>query len=61
VTPASIKNPLVSSEYNRAGDSMSVWVQAQSTNGGLPDLGAAPVTIQPVVIVDPGLLLNTLK
>ena len=55
VTPASIKNPLVSAEFNRAGDSMSVWVQAQSTNGGLPDLAAAPVTIQPVVIVDPGL------
>ena len=55
VTPASIKNPLVSAEYNRAGDSMSVWVQAQSANGGLPDLGAAPVTIQPVIIVDPGL------
>ena len=55
VTPPVIKNPLVPSEYNRAGDAMSVWVQAASLNGGVPSLNATPVTIRPVILVDPGL------
>ena len=55
VTPPVIKRPLVSAEYNRAGDSMSVWVQAASTNGGVPHLNATPVSILPVIVVDPGL------
>ena len=55
VTPPVIKRPLVPSEYNRAGDAMSVWVQAASLNGGFPHLDATPVSILPVVVVDPGL------
>lgn len=55
VTPPVIKSPLVPSEYNRAGDAMSVWVQAASLNGGFPHLDATPVSILPVVVVDPGL------
>ena len=60
VTPPVIKNPLVPSEYNRAGDSMSVWVQASSVNGGVPSLNATPVTIRPVIVVDPGLPTDTI-
>ena len=55
VTPPTIKNPLVSSEHNRAGDSMGVYVQAQSVLGGLPGMGSTPIEIRPVIIVDPGL------
>lgn len=55
VTPPTIKNPLVTSEHNRAGDSMGVYVQAQSTLGGLPGMDSIPVEILPVIIVDPGL------
>ncbi|MDP6199308.1 MAG: hypothetical protein QF531_00925, partial [Candidatus Poseidonia sp.] len=55
VTPPVIKNPLVLAEYNRAGDAMSVWAQATSIHGGIPSLGATPVTILPVIVVDPGL------
>ena len=55
VTPPVIKNPLVAAEYNRAGDAMSVWAQATSIHGGIPSLGATPVTILPVIVVDPGL------
>jgi uncharacterized membrane protein len=55
VTPPVIKRPLVPAEYNRAGDAMSVWVQAASTNGGVPHLNATPVSILPVIVVDPGL------
>lgn len=55
VKPPTIKNPLVPSEHNRAGDSMGVYVQAQSTLGGLPGMGSTPIEILPVIIVDPGL------
>ena len=55
VTPPTIKNPLVPSEHNRAGDSMGVFVQAQSVLGGLPGMGSTPIEILPVIIVDPGL------
>ena len=34
---------------------MSVWAQATSIHGGIPSLGATPVTILPVIVVDPGL------
>ena len=61
VTPPVIKNPLVAAEYNRAGDAMSVWVQASSVNGGVPHLNATPVTILPVIVVDPGLPTNSIE
>lgn len=61
VTPPVIKQPLVPSEYNRAGDAMSVWVQAASTNGGVPSLNATPVSILPVVVVDPGLPTDAIE
>ncbi len=60
VTPPVIKNPLVAAEYNRAGDAMSVWVQAASVNGGVPHLNATPVSILPVIVVDPGLPTDTI-
>ena len=42
-------------EYNGAGDTMSVWAQAVSVNGGVPQVNATPVRILPVIVVDPGL------
>ena len=50
-----IQNPLVAAEYNGAGDTMSVWAQATSVNGGVPEVNATPVRILPVIVVDPGL------
>ena len=55
VTPPVIKNPLVDAEDNGAGDTMSIWAQATSTNGGIPQINATPVRILPVIVVDPGL------
>ena len=55
VTPPVIQNPLVDAEYNGAGDTMSVWAQAVSVNGGVPQVNATPVRILPVIVVDPGL------
>ena len=55
VTPPVIQNPLVAAEYNGAGDTMSVWAQATSVNGGVPEVNATPVRILPVIVVDPGL------
>lgn len=50
-----IQLPLDASEYNRAGDSISVWVQAQATGGGLPAIGSSAVEVKPIIVVDPGL------
>ena len=55
VTPPVIKNPLVDAEDNGAGDTMSIWAQATSINGGIPQVNATPVRILPVIVVDPGL------
>jgi len=50
-----IQLPLDLSEYNRAGDSLSVWVQAQAAGGGMPDSDSSAVEVRPVIVVDPGL------
>lgn len=50
-----IQLPLDISEYNRAGDSLSVWVQAQAIGGGMPATSASAVEVRPVIVVDPGL------
>ncbi len=50
-----IQLPLDSSEYNRAGDSVSVWVMAQATGGGMPTSDSSAVEVMPVIVVDPGL------
>ena len=60
VKPPVIKKPLVPAEYNRAGDTMSIWAQASSPSGGVPHLNATPVTILPVIVVDPGLPTDTI-
>ena len=60
MTPPIIKNPLVPAEYNRAGDAMSVWVQAQPLNGGIPAVAAQSLSIGSVIVVDPGLPTSTI-
>jgi uncharacterized membrane protein len=50
-----IQLPLDQSEYNRAGDSLSVWVQAQAAGGGIPATDSSAVEVRPVIVVDPGL------
>ena len=54
-TPPVIKNPLVQAEYNGHGDTLSVWAQAVSVDGGVPKVDSTPVQILPVIVVDPGL------
>jgi len=41
-----IQLPLDPSEYNRAGDSLSVWVQAQAAGGGMPTIVSTTVTVE---------------
>lgn len=60
LSPPMIKNPLVPAEYNRAGDSMSVWVQAQPQSGGIPAVAAQSLSIGSVIVVDPGLPSTTI-
>ena len=55
VTPPVIKNPLVEAEANGHGDTVSVWAQAVSVDGGIPKVDSTPVQILPVIVVDPGL------
>ena len=55
VTPPVIKNPLVEAESNGHGDTVSVWAQAVSVDGGIPKVDSTPVQILPVIVVDPGL------
>jgi len=50
-----IQLPLDASEYNRAGDSISVWVMAQATGGGTPAIDSSAVEVRPIIVVDPGL------
>ncbi len=59
-TPPVIKNPLVEAEYNGHGDTLSVWAQAVSVDGGVPKVDSTPVQILPVIVVDPGLPTNSI-
>ncbi|MGB0515355.1 MAG: hypothetical protein ACPGKR_00230 [Poseidonia sp.] len=60
VTPPVIKNPLVEAESNGHGDTLSVWAQAVSADGGVPKVDSTPVQILPVIVVDPGLPTNVI-
>ena len=55
ITVPPIQKPLDLSEYNRAGDVLNVWVQAMSSNGGLPSTSTSQIEVRPVIVVDPGL------
>lgn len=55
VTPPPIKKPINPSEYNRAGDVLSVWVMATAAQGGVPHQDSSPLEIKPVLTVDPGI------
>lgn len=59
-TPPVIKNPLVDAEYNGHGDTVSIWAQAVSVDGGVPKVNSTPVQILPVIVVDPGLPTSTI-
>ena len=55
ITVPPIKMPIDTSEYNRAGDVLNVWVQAIPSNGGLPAVSTSQLEVRPVIVVDPGL------
>lgn len=55
ITVPPIKMPIDTSEYNRAGDVLNVWVQAIPSNGGLPVTSTSQLEVRPVIVVDPGL------
>ena len=53
VTPAPLSSPINPSEKNAAGDSLSVWLQATPTNGGIPSIGSVQTLIRSIIAVDP--------
>jgi hypothetical protein len=55
LTAPAIQNPIVTSEYNMAGDELDVWIQCQPIGGGVPSQDTAPIKVSPVIVVDPGL------
>ncbi|MDA8727486.1 hypothetical protein N9O16_05340 [Candidatus Poseidoniaceae archaeon] len=55
LTAPAIQNPIVTSEYNMAGDQLDVWIQCQPIGGGVPSQDTAPIEVSPVIVVDPGL------
>jgi len=55
LTAPAIQNPIVTSEYNMAGDALDVWIQCQPLGGGVPSQDTAPIEVSPVIVVDPGL------
>ena len=61
VTPPVIKNPLIEAEYNGHGDTLTVWAQAVSMDGGVPRVASTPVQVLPVIVVDPGLPTETIN
>ena len=55
ITVPPIQMPLDPSDHNRAGDVLSVWVQATPSGGGVPVTQTSPLEVRPVIVVDPGL------
>ncbi|HIF45860.1 MAG TPA: hypothetical protein EYQ73_03575 [Candidatus Poseidoniales archaeon] len=54
VTPAPISSPLDPGERNSAGDSITAWLQALPSDGGVPSLNSTQLIIRSVISIDPG-------
>ena len=61
VTVPPVQMPLDQADHNREGDTLSVWVQAIPTNGGVPVTASTPLTVAPVIVVDPGLAAESIN
>jgi len=55
-----IQLPLVDAEHNAAGDSLSVFIIAQATEGSLPATDSGQIEVRPAIVVDPGLPVDTI-
>jgi hypothetical protein len=55
ITPPPIQSPLNPGEFNRAGDTLSVWLQVEPVTSGLPAFDSALMQIRSILTVDPGL------
>ena len=55
VTVPPIQMPLDQADHNRDGDTLSVWVQAIPSNGGVPVVQNTTLRVAPIIVVDPGL------
>lgn len=60
VTVPPVKMPLDQADDNREGDTTSVWVQAIPINGGIPTTANTPLTVAPIIVVDPGLMSESI-
>ena len=60
ITVPKIQMPLDSADHNGAGDTLTVWVQAIPTKGGIPAMANTTVEVAPAVVIDPGLEEQTI-
>ena len=60
ITVPPVKMPLDSADHNREADTLSVWVQAIPSNGGIPVTASTPLRVAPVIVVAPGLVEETI-
>ena len=54
VTPAPISSPLLISERNAAGDTLSTWLSATPVSGGMPSFNSTQLVVEAIITVDPG-------
>ena len=54
VTPAPISSPLLISERNAAGDTLSTWLSATPVSGGMPSYNSTQLVVEAIITVDPG-------
>ena len=55
-----LKKPLDPADHNAMGDTASVWVQATPVLGGIPVIQTADLSVNPVIVIDPGVLEQTI-
>ena len=60
ITVPPIKMPNDIADHNKEADTLSVWVQAIPSNGGIPVTASTPLRVAPVIVVDPGLEEETI-
>ena len=54
VTPAPLSSPLDPGERNAAGQSITAWLQALPSEGGVPAFNSTQLIIRSVISIDPG-------
>ena len=55
VSAPPIQSPMVIGSHTMAFESLNVWIQSQPIGGGIPVTDQVPLSVKPIITVDPGL------